>query len=65
MAGKLCRDVEGRAAFPDGRVGRVQCTVSVGLALFPRDAADESALVARADSALYRAKESGKNRVCE
>lgn len=38
-------------------------TVSVGLAAFPRHAADERGLVERADEALYQAKREGKNRV--
>lgn len=42
----------------------VQITMSVGAAVFPLDAASASALVSRADAALYQAKRSGKNRVC-
>lgn len=64
VAEKICREVESRARFPDGRGGEVRVTVSIGLALFPADAADKSSLVAAADSALYRAKSAGKNRVC-
>ena len=60
---KLCQGVEAKASFPDGRNGQVRVTVSIGLAFYPSDAADEVALMSRADSALYRAKESGKNRV--
>ncbi len=43
---------------PDGRL-----TVSVGIATFPEDAEGARALVEKADQALYRAKESGRNRV--
>lgn len=41
-------------------------TVSIGLSSFrfPEDANTKEALLKAADSALYRAKESGKNRVC-
>ena len=39
-------------------------TLSVGLATLPRDARDEDALVNAADTALYRAKQSGRDRVC-
>lgn len=40
-------------------------TVSVGLAVFPSDAADDAALLAAADRALYAAKQRGRNRVVE
>ena len=37
--------------------------VSIGLAVFPDDAADTQQLFQRADEAMYRAKAAGKNRV--
>jgi diguanylate cyclase (GGDEF)-like protein len=43
---------------------RTQVTVSVGLATFPVDAQTQNDLVVSADKALYRAKASGKNRIC-
>ncbi len=42
----------------------VICTVSIGAALYPNDAASGSELVKCADIAMYRAKQSGKNGVC-
>lgn len=42
----------------------VELTISVGLAVFPDDAATEEGLVEQADRALYAAKASGRNRVC-
>ncbi|MCR4419654.1 MAG: diguanylate cyclase [Clostridia bacterium] len=38
-------------------------TVSVGIASFPKDAESAGELIRKADQALYRAKEGGKNRV--
>jgi diguanylate cyclase (GGDEF)-like protein len=43
---------------PGGRL-----TISIGISTFPEDAADARTLVDRADKALYRAKEKGRNRV--
>ena len=39
-------------------------TLSTGIASFPLDAQDSSELIAKADSALYEAKKTGRNRVC-
>ena len=39
-------------------------TISIGVAAFPEDARDPIALIELADSALYRAKRSGRNRIC-
>lgn len=41
----------------------IQITISIGVASFPEHGAEYDALVAAADSALYKAKEKGRNRV--
>ncbi|MBM3246044.1 MAG: diguanylate cyclase [Candidatus Omnitrophica bacterium] len=42
----------------------LRITVSIGVAIFPQDAKDIEMLTDKADLALYRAKEAGRNRVC-
>lgn len=49
---------------PKGMASPTQITVSIGLADFPRQAKDAKALMDRADQALYKAKQTGRNRVC-
>lgn len=39
-------------------------TVSIGVANFPIDSVDGDELIERADKALYKAKQKGRNRVC-
>ncbi len=41
----------------------VRKTISIGIATYPSDALDNSALLARADEALYAAKNTGRNKV--
>ena len=52
---------EGRTLDYDGTALRV--TVSVGVAVFPRDGASRKELFEAADRALYAAKQGGRNRV--
>jgi len=46
-----------------GKGGRRTVTVSIGVASVPQDAHGPADLVARADDALYRSKENGRDRV--
>ncbi len=39
-------------------------TISLGCACYPEDGQDTTTLIARADEALYRAKQKGRNAVC-
>jgi diguanylate cyclase (GGDEF)-like protein len=39
-------------------------SVSIGVGTFPEDAEDLDQLVAKSDAALYKAKETGRNKVC-
>jgi len=43
----------------------VRLTVSIGIAHFPRDGSTPAELIAKADKALYAAKESGRNKVVD
>ena len=42
---------------------KVRLTVSIGIAHFPRDGRTPAEVIAKADAALYAAKESGRNKV--
>ncbi len=57
------REEIGKAVFTT-ELGKLRVTASLGVATFPRDAADEKGLFEITDKALYAAKHSGRNRVC-
>lgn len=42
----------------------INCGISIGAAIYPADASSGTQLLKHADIAMYRAKHSGKNRVC-
>lgn len=44
---------------------KLELTVSLGIAVYPQDASSTTDILERADQALYTAKKSGKNVVCE
>ena len=52
------RDARGPTPCPAREVG---VTASIGISVFPDDAADARALMKHADSAMYAAKQAGKN----
>ena len=43
--------------------GPFQCTISMGIAIWPSDHEDTSELIELADQALYHSKKNGRNRV--
>ncbi len=42
----------------------LKVTISIGISVFPDDSFDAKKIIDKADQALYKAKESGRNRVC-
>ena len=64
VADNICNKVRNRKCSPNDQVGDIgRVTVSVGVARFaPLES--EREFVNRSDVALYRAKQSGRNRVC-
>ncbi len=60
LAERLRREVEALEFESGGRPVRV--TMSLGIAAFPRDGAVAADLTEHADKALYRAKDTGRNR---
>lgn len=61
FAERLCRKVADSPLMQDGRT--IPVTVSIGIAAIGAGDATADAALIRADKALYRAKESGRNRV--
>ena len=47
----------------DVGTSRVNMPASIGVAMFPRDGADAGALLKNADTAMYAAKQAGRNRI--
>ena len=62
VAERIRRTVAGQAVMLDGKAVS-NLSLSLGIAVFPRDGDTREALVQAADQALYVAKRSGRNRV--
>lgn len=61
VAEKIIESVGLRIQFSEHHL---QIGVSIGIAMFPKDANDVEQLIKHADQAMYKAKSSGKNRYC-
>jgi diguanylate cyclase (GGDEF)-like protein len=61
VAGRICDAVVGMPLDLDGK--QVVVSVSIGVASHPADGNTLDAVVARADRAMYQAKQAGRNRV--
>ncbi len=61
MAERIRQEVEKLVFLHEGQ--QVRVTMSLGLAVYPRHGTEKSLLIERADQALYRAKQQGRNRV--
>jgi diguanylate cyclase (GGDEF)-like protein/PAS domain S-box-containing protein len=59
---KLLAEAVRPYALPDGAQARL--TASMGISLFPDHASDAAALIKLADTAMYSAKQAGKNGYC-
>ncbi len=62
VAERIRKSVEAKeiSAFDE----KIKMTVSVGIATYPDDGTDVNTLLENSDSALYKAKRKGRNRVC-
>ena len=63
-AERLRRSIENEP-FPLKSGKNIQITISIGVSQFHHEHDHQEALLARADEALYEAKENGRNRVCK
>jgi len=64
LAEKLCQVIS-RTSLPAKKLARkINLTISLGIATYPVDGETEELLVKKADDALYKAKNSGRNTVC-
>jgi diguanylate cyclase (GGDEF)-like protein len=65
MAEDIRKTMEGNRDFGDIADDlKIRITVSAGVAAFPVDGHSESEVMRKADQALYKAKKTGRNKVC-
>ncbi|MFH0803147.1 MAG: GGDEF domain-containing protein [bacterium] len=64
LAERLCLRIAEHPFPGPGGEFELMLTASLGLASYPTEAATPEELIEKADSALYRAKQQGRNRVC-
>ncbi len=64
VAEKMRQNVEQTPIGPEYAAKQDPVRISVGVACYPDDATDVSALIKVADNRLYLAKEAGRNQVC-
>jgi diguanylate cyclase (GGDEF)-like protein len=62
--GEEIRNIVEKESFKIDNGQFIHITISIGLSSFPNHADEVSQLVLHADSALYEAKEDGRNRLC-
>ena len=62
-AERLRKKIE-KSSFETDSAKPLKATISLGLAEWADSMADEKTLIASADKALYKAKETGRNRYC-
>jgi diguanylate cyclase (GGDEF)-like protein len=65
LAERIRRAVAVRSFRAETSRKPLRATISLGVSSYPRDAADPTQLVHRADLAVYRAKVLGRNRVVD
>ena len=64
VAERIRKAVSDHAFLPDTIVPTQKISVSMGISVYPLEAATGKDLIKTADDLLYRAKDEGKNRVC-
>lgn len=64
IAAERIRSMVENHEFTTREKSAIRITVSIGVSSYPETTAAEESLIEQADSALYTAKRTGRNRVC-